>query len=81
VEGDSSPLFVTYAGILQLHASNGCLRRRFTGRERSLTERFDPKVSRTRSFGDSLEPRYIVALENTCDSELFSATLSRMGCL
>src|SRR3954453_2679035 len=55
--GDSHPSFVTHAGILTSHASTAGLRRRFTG-EGTLSYRArDPKISRTRSFGDMLEPR------------------------
>src|SRR5215211_5487643 len=55
--GDSHPSFVTHADILTSHASTTGLRRRFTG-EGTLSYRArGPKTSRTRSFGDMLEPR------------------------
>ena len=50
--GDSHPSFVTYAGILTSHASTAGLRRRFTGVGTLSYRAIDPKVSRTRSFGD-----------------------------
>jgi hypothetical protein len=50
--GDSHPSFVTYAGILTSHASTAGLRRRFTGMGTLSYRAIDPKVSRTRSFGD-----------------------------
>src|SRR5437868_8985003 len=50
--GDSHPSFVTYAGILTSHASTAGLRRRFTGVGTLSYRTIDPKVSRTRSFGD-----------------------------
>src|SRR5580692_1880309 len=50
--GDSHPSFVTYAGILTSHASTTGLRRRFTGMGTLSYRAIDPKVSRTRSFGD-----------------------------
>jgi hypothetical protein len=50
--GDSHPSFVTYAGILTSQASTTGLRRRFTGMGTLSYRAIDPKVSRTRSFGD-----------------------------
>src|SRR5207248_7059242 len=50
--GDSHPSFVTYAGILTSHASTTGLRRRFAGLRTLSYRALDPKVSRTRSFGD-----------------------------
>jgi hypothetical protein len=49
---DSHLSFVTYAGILTSHASTAGLRRRFTGMGTLSYRAIDPKVSRTRSFGD-----------------------------
>ena len=58
--GDSHPSFVTHAGILTSHASTAGFRRRFT-RLGTLSYRArHPKMSCTRSFGDLLEPRYII---------------------
>src|ERR687883_938662 len=54
---DSHPPFVTHASILTSPPSTAGLRRRFA-RPRTLSYRAqDPKVLRTRSFGDWLEPR------------------------
>ena len=50
--GESHPSFVTHAGILTSHASTAGLRRRFTGVGTLSYRAIDPKVSRTRSFGD-----------------------------
>ena len=49
---DSHLSFVTYAGILTSHASTAGLRRRFTGMGTLSYRAIDPKISRTRSFGD-----------------------------
>src|SRR5256885_15565329 len=50
--GDSHPSFVTYAGILTSHASTAGLRRSFTGMGTLSYRAINPKISRTRSFGD-----------------------------
>ena len=50
--GDSHPSFVTHAGILTSAASTAGLRRRFTGVGTLSYRAINPKVSRTRSFGD-----------------------------
>jgi hypothetical protein len=50
--GDSHPSFVTNAGILTSHASTAGFRRRFAGMGTLSYRAIDPKVSRTRSFGD-----------------------------
>ena len=49
---DSHLSFVTYAGILTSHASTAGFRRRFAGMGTLSYRAIDPKVSRTRSFGD-----------------------------
>src|SRR4051794_19078407 len=54
--GDSHPSFVTHAGILTSHASTAGSLRRFTGMG-TLSYR---ALACTRSFGDMLEPRYII---------------------
>ena len=54
--GDSHPSFVTHASILTSQASTAGFRRRFTGLG-TLSYR---ALTRTRSFGGMLEPRYII---------------------
>ena len=58
--GDSHPSFVTHASILTSQASTAGLHRRFSGLGTLSYRAIGPKTSRTRSFGDLLEPRYII---------------------
>ena len=55
--GDSHPSFVTHASILTSQASTAGLHRRFSGLGTLSYRAIGPKTSRTRSFGDLLEPR------------------------
>ena len=58
--GDSHPSFVTHASILTSQASTAGFRRRFTALGTLSYRVIGPKTSHTRSFGDLLEPRYII---------------------